>query len=140
MSLIASMVFNDSFGVETTFIGLMNEIWEVGRVMIQKSCLSDQASVIYAILNQVIPLLALHYQVSHQFSVLHVILNQVVLQWALKPILVAYFRKTKKINLPLTTIMTFFSFGLIVAYSTFTYFISDLMTFIYSALKLCRIT
>jgi len=71
-----------------------------------------------------------------QFNVLHVILNQVVLQWALKLVLVAYFKKTKKINLPLTTIMTFSSFGLIVAYSIFTYFISDSMTFIYLVLKL----
>jgi len=79
-------------------------------------------------------------QVSSQFGVLYVILNQVVLQWTLKPVLVAYFRKTKKINLPLTTIMTFSSFGLIVAYSIFTYFILDLMTFIYSVLKLYRNT
>jgi len=106
--------------------------------MTQKSCLSDQASAIYAILNEVVPLLASHYQVSGQFSILHVILNQVVLQWALKHVLVAYFRKTKNINLPLATIITFSSFGLIVAYSIFTYFISDLMTFIYLVLTLYR--
>ena len=35
VSLIISIVFNDSFGVRTVFLGLVNEIWEVERVLIQ---------------------------------------------------------------------------------------------------------
>jgi len=36
LSLIASVVFNNSIEVETIFIGLLNEIREVGRVLTKK--------------------------------------------------------------------------------------------------------
>ena len=57
VSLIASIEFNDSFGWNSISNEFMNEIWEVGRVVTQKSYLSDQVIAVYAILNQDISLL-----------------------------------------------------------------------------------
>ena len=57
VSLIASIEFKDSFGVEF-YNGFMNEIWEVGRIVTHKPYLSDQIITVYAILNPDTSLLA----------------------------------------------------------------------------------
>ena len=65
VSLIAPIVFNDSMEWKKfAFTGLVSEIWEVGRVLVQPQWKLGQASVIYVILNKVTILLAL-YLMTH---------------------------------------------------------------------------
>jgi len=52
VTLIPSIVFNDSFGVGNCISWVWNEVREVERAMTQKPCLLDQVRVINAILNQ----------------------------------------------------------------------------------------
>ena len=54
------IVFRDSFGLQNLFNTLVNEIKEGWRVLTQKQGELGQASASYIILNQHIPLLALH--------------------------------------------------------------------------------
>ena len=58
MSLLASNVFNDSCGV--AFIGLDNEVWEVGSVLKQKQRKLGHLIASYVMLNSHTSLLASH--------------------------------------------------------------------------------
>ena len=58
MILTTLIVVKSSVGLKTELNGHVNEIGEVGRVMIQEQCLLGQVGVIKAILNT--PLLALN--------------------------------------------------------------------------------
>ena len=52
VSLLSFVVFRDSLGLENPFNGLVNELWEGGRVQTQKPWLLDQVRVNNAIVNQ----------------------------------------------------------------------------------------
>ena len=134
-------------GWKTMFKELMNEIWEVGRVMIQKSCLLvKQVSLMPSWTKLYLSWPhTIKYRTNSVYSMpiqcTSCYLKPIWTSMGLKTRISRLFRKDgKKINLLLTTIMTFSSFGLVVAYSIFTYFILDLMTFIYFVLKLYRVT
>ena len=56
--LDSSIEFNVSLGSNSIFNGLVNEIWEVERISLEKPYWSDQIIAVYAILNQDISFLA----------------------------------------------------------------------------------
>jgi len=60
MSLVASIMFNDSCGVQIAFVGLNNKVWEVGSVLKQKQQQLGHLSASYVILNSHVSLLASH--------------------------------------------------------------------------------
>jgi len=75
---------------KNSLIGLIDEIWEVRRVLTQKQCKLGRASPRYALLNQHVSLSALHsyypFQslsnvLLHQPNLVNVILNQATPQW-----------------------------------------------------------
>ena len=147
VSLIAFMIFNDSFGVENYGYWAYESKMRSGEsndleIMFIRSgkCHLCHLEPSYTSLGLTLPSIGSIQCTPCQFSVLRFILSQVVLQWALNPYWSPIVERPKNINLPLTTTMTFSSFGLIMAYSIFTYFISYLITFIYSVLKLYQIT